>query len=81
MPLDEPAHLIRAMNILTLRHMDLEKVQQGWKALCSSLLPGGVLVVGRTRDESDGALLVSAYKKNIFSDFGKALGNGWGMGV
>lgn len=62
-PLASQVHLIRVLNFLTPRHLDREQILMGWNALIASLVPGGLLIVGRTRDESDGALLVSAYQK------------------
>ena len=62
-PLQPQSHLVRVMNFLTHRHLQTEQLHATWKAMQDSLLPLGILVVGRTRDESDGALLVSAYQK------------------
>ena len=64
-PLARKSHLIRVLNFLTPRHLARDQIVEGWKSLSSSLHPGGFLIVGRTRDESDGALLVSAYQMEM----------------
>lgn len=54
-------HVVRVMNALTLHHFPAERVRVGIRAACAQLLPGGVLILGRSSEESDGAARASAY--------------------
>lgn len=55
-------HVVRVMNLLTPHHFAAEQVRQGIRACMESLLPGGLLVVGRSIDEEDGRNCVTAYE-------------------
>jgi hypothetical protein len=62
-PLAEKVNILRVMNFLTPNHLSPEKISAAFEAMRQSLATEGLLVVGRTRDESDGALLTTAYRK------------------
>lgn len=55
-------HILRIMNFLTSRHLDPPSIGRAFRAARESVAPGGLLIIGRNRDESDGALCVSAYE-------------------
>ena len=54
-------HLVRAMNVLNPGYFNPERQRVAARALAGSLLPGGVLVVGRTREEADASTAVSFF--------------------
>lgn len=60
-PNSVPAHVVRAMNVLTTNHFSEEQVRIGIRACAANLLPGGLLILGRSIDEEDGRARASAY--------------------
>ena len=56
------AHVVRAMNVLTTDHFSPERVREGIRSCAANLLPGGLLVLGRSIDEEDGRTRASAYR-------------------
>lgn len=55
-------HLVRVMNALTPRHLNDELVRRGIRASAASLVPGGILVIGRSPEECDDECRVTAYE-------------------
>lgn len=54
-------HIIRVMNALTLHHFSAERVVAGIRAVAGHLECGGILVLGRSTEEADGASRATAY--------------------
>jgi len=61
--IDRKFHLVRVMNALTPRHLEDELVRRGIRAATESLVPGGVLVLGRSPEECDDETRVTAYER------------------
>jgi hypothetical protein len=55
------AHVIRALNVLTTKHLPPRRVLRGIEQLAGSLAPDGLLVLGRSLDEEDGRLRATVY--------------------
>lgn len=55
-------HLVRVMNALTPKHIDEELVCRGIRACAASLLPRGVLVLGRSPEECDDQPRATAFE-------------------
>lgn len=70
-PLEPKVDILRVMNFLTPRHLPDLEILRGFRAMVESVVPGGLIVVGRTRDELDDALLVSAYEVDQEGGFRK----------
>lgn len=60
-PADSRFHLIRAMNVLNPGYFPPERIADGVRALAAALHDGGLLVVGRTLEESGARTRASAF--------------------
>lgn len=61
MPSPPVWHVVRVMNVLNPGYFSAERQRAAVQALVQSLLPGGVLIVGRTREEADASTAVSFF--------------------
>lgn len=60
-PTTEVFHCVRALNFLNPGYFDPSQVARGVRACALGLLPGGLLIIGRTMDESDGHTRATAF--------------------
>lgn len=64
----EPApasyQVIRVTNALTTDHFSLDRVRDAIVAVCRNLERGGLLLLGRNADETDGALRATVFVRN-----------------
>jgi hypothetical protein len=57
-------HVVRALNILNPGYFTPDRLRAGVEACASSLVEGGILVVGRTIDEEDSRTRASAFVRD-----------------
>ena len=62
-PLASPIHVIRTMNIFNRAYFSPEMLTKGIVAVTSSLLPGGIWILGRTVQEEPPVHEVTIYRK------------------
>ena len=62
MPLTPRWHFVRAMNVLNPGYFSPERQREAVRALAGSLLPGGLLLMGRTREEADSSSVATLFK-------------------
>jgi hypothetical protein len=55
-------HVVRVMNALTIHNFSAEQIQRAIKACVSDLIPGGLLILGRSADEEDERPRVTAFE-------------------
>ncbi|MGE0845912.1 MAG: hypothetical protein AB7L41_06550 [Flavobacteriaceae bacterium] len=58
-----PFEVVRIVNLLGSRNFPLDMVRRGLRALSRTLVEGGLLVAGRTRDEEDGTPDVTIFAR------------------
>lgn len=58
-----PFEVVRVMNALTARHFAEPQVVHGIRAVAATLVPGGLLALGRNIDEADGRLRATLFEK------------------
>lgn len=56
-------HFVRAMNVLNPGYFSVDAQRRAAHALAAGLLPGGILLVGRTREEADATTAASFFVK------------------
>ncbi len=60
-PSTQQYQVVRVMNALTPHHFDADRVREGIRIAASQVEPGGLLLLGRSSEESDGAARTTAY--------------------
>ncbi len=55
-------HFVRAMNVLNPGYFSPERQREAVRALAGSLLPGGLLLIGRTREEADSSNVATLFR-------------------
>lgn len=63
-PVSKQYQVVRVMNALTPHHFDASRVRAGIRIAASQVEPGGLLVLGRSSEETDGAARTTAYARD-----------------
>jgi len=60
-----PCHVIRAMNLLTRKHLATVNIREALRACSYNLAENGYLILGRTIDEDDGRIAATAFVRKV----------------